>query len=93
MKLSWDEVKRKATLDERGLDFALAGEVFIGDTYTSEDLRFNYGEQRFLSFGHVNNRLCVVVWTPRNGGHHIISMRKANEREQGWFYIKAGSSG
>jgi uncharacterized protein len=90
VKLSWDEGKQRVTLAERGLDFAFAAEVFKGDTFTSEDLRFDYGERRFISFGHVNRRLCVVVWTPRNGAHHIISMRKANEREQAWFYIKAG---
>lgn len=90
MKLTWDEAKRQATLEERGLDFAQAGEVFTGDTLTREDLRFDYGEQRFISFGHVDGRLCVVVWTPRNGAHHIISMRKANEREKAWFYIQTG---
>lgn len=51
MKLTWDEAKRQITLNERGLDFARANEVFIGDTTTSEDLRFDYGEQRFISFG------------------------------------------
>lgn len=91
MKLSWDEAKRQITIEERGLDFASAAEVFSGDTYTKEDLRFDYGEQRFISFGRINNRLTVVVWTPRNAAKHIISMRKANEREQKWFYIKAES--
>ena len=92
MKLSWDETKRQYTLDERGLDFANAADVFVGDTFTSEDLRFDYGEKRFISFGHINNRLCVVVWTARGVAHHIISMRKANDRKQKWFAIKARSS-
>jgi uncharacterized protein len=93
MKLSWDEAKRQYTLNERGLDFAWAAEVFVGDTTTSEDLRFDYGEQRFISYGHISGRLCVVVWTQRENIHHIISMRKANEREQKWFYIKVRPSG
>jgi uncharacterized protein len=91
MKLSWDEAKRQYTLDERGLDFANAADVFVGDTFTSEDFRFDYGENRFISFGHINSRLCVVVWTARGDAHHIISMRKANDREQKWFEIKARS--
>ena len=88
MKFSWDEAKRQATLEERGLDFALAAELFAGDELTSEDVRFEYGERRFISFGFVHTRLCAVVWTPRNGGRHIISMRKANDREKKWFHIE-----
>jgi uncharacterized DUF497 family protein len=90
MKLSWDEAKRRATLDERGLDFASAAELFAGDELTGEDVRFAYGERRFVSFGFVRTRLCAVVWTPRDGGRHIISMRKANEREKKWFQIETG---
>lgn len=90
MKLSWDEAKRQATLDERGLDFAFAAELFAGDELTSEDARFDYGERRFISFGFVRTRLCVVVWTPRGDGRHIISMRKANDREKKWFHIQTG---
>ncbi len=93
MKLSWDEAKRQVTLEERGLDFVAAGDVFKGDTLTREDQRFDYGEQRFVSFGHIRARLCAVVWTPRNNTHHIISMRKANERERKWFYNEIRPSG
>ena len=34
MKLSWDEAKRLATLEERGLDFADAEELFVEGTIT-----------------------------------------------------------
>jgi uncharacterized protein len=95
MRLSWDEAKRQVTLKERGLDFALAAEMF-DDTnynYTIEDLRKDYGENRYISFGLMGNRLCVVVWTPREAARHIISMRKANEREQESYKIRAQSRG
>ena len=59
--------------------------------YTTEDLRIDYGEKRYISFGLINNRLCVVVWTPRDTGRHIISMRKANDREQESFNIRVES--
>ncbi len=90
MRLTWDETKRQATLDERGLDFASAAALFAGDELTSEDERFDYGERRFISFGFVHLRLCVVVWTLRDGGRHSISMRKANDREKKWFHIETG---
>jgi uncharacterized DUF497 family protein len=39
MKLTWDEVKRQATLKERGLDFANCAQVFAGETHNFEDRR------------------------------------------------------
>ena len=89
MKLSWDEAKRQATRVERGLDFASAGELFDGLHFTEEDARKDYGERRYISAGNVSGRLCVVVWTPRDSKRHIISMRKANDREQKRFKIPA----
>ena len=87
MKLSWDEAKRRATLDERGLDFASAKDLFDGVHFTAEDERKDYGERRYISVGDVSGRLCVVVWTPRRATRHIISMRKANDREQKRFKV------
>lgn len=53
MKLSWDDAKRRATLDLRGLDFASALELFDGLHFTAEDLRRDYGERRFISAGKI----------------------------------------
>jgi uncharacterized protein len=75
-------------LEERQLDFAWASELFDGEELTKADLRFDYGESRFVSFGFIRLRLCAVVWTQRNEARHIISMRKANDREKKWFHIE-----
>jgi len=56
--------------------------VFEGDTLTIEDDRFDYGEQRFITIGRLAGRIMVIVWTPRGAARRIISMRKANDREQ-----------
>lgn len=85
MKLTWDESKRLATLEQRGLDFARAGDVFDGAVFTQTDEREDYGEVRNISVGRLESRMVVVVWTPRHGARHIISMRKANDREQKRF--------
>nr|WP_295884450.1 BrnT family toxin [uncultured Devosia sp.] len=82
MRLSFDPAKRDVTLAERGLDFAAAAEIFAGRTYDREDDRFDYGEVRMITVGHMAGRMVVVVWTQRGDTRHIISMRKANEREQ-----------
>ena len=64
---------------------ARAGEVFAGSTLTVEDDRQNYGEDRFITIGFLDGRMVILVWTPRSGTRRIISMRKANEREQALY--------
>ena len=81
MRITFDAVKRERTLRERGLDFARAHEVFDGLTITLPDQRQDYGEPRFITAGWLDERLVVLVWTPRGLARRIISMRKANERE------------
>ena len=46
MRYTWDETKRRSTLEKRGLDFSRAREVFDGPTFTFEDDRWDYGEDR-----------------------------------------------
>ena len=46
MEFTWSEAKRAANLKAHGLDFVDALRVFEGVTFTFEDDRFSYGEQR-----------------------------------------------
>ena len=64
---------------------ARAGEVFAGATLTVEDDRQDYGEDRFITIGFLDERMVILVWTPRNGARRVISMRKTNEREQALY--------
>jgi uncharacterized protein len=82
MKITFDLAKRDLTLEHRGLDFARAGEVFAGLTATVIDERFNYGEARFITAGHLEGRLIVMVWTKRGEARHIISMRYCHAKEE-----------
>ena len=82
MQIEFDRDKRDKTLVERGLDFARAAEVFAQAVATAKDERFVYVEDRFTTFGLLDGRLVVVAWTLRGTVRRIISMRKANEREQ-----------
>jgi uncharacterized protein len=90
VRISYDPSKRAATLSERGLDFEDAAEVFAGDTLDFADDRFEYGEVRYVTVGHLRGRMVVVVWTPRGETRHVISMRKANEREKARFGQQLG---
>jgi uncharacterized DUF497 family protein len=81
VKITYDPAKRAKTLEERGIDFEDAPDVFSGPTVTAPDLRRNYGEERFMTFGVLYGREVVIVSTPRGDTRRIISMRYANERE------------
>ena len=81
--LGHDPTKRGRTLADRGLDFDDAVEVFDGVTAEVQDLRKDFGEPRIICFG----LLVTVVWfrsraLRRGADRHIISMRKANDREK-----------
>ncbi|KLK91414.1 hypothetical protein AA309_20155 [Microvirga vignae] len=85
MKVDYDPPKRQVTLEERGLDMARAGEIFEGATLTVEDDRKDYGEPRYITVGYLDGRMVVTVWTPRGAVRRIISLRKANDREQALY--------
>jgi hypothetical protein len=82
VEIGFDPAKREWTLEHRGLDFADAGRVLAGPGITVADDRRDYGEERFVTYGRLGDRLVAVVWTPRDDIHHVISMKKANDREQ-----------
>ncbi len=90
MEIEFDSIKRAETLEHRGLDFARAPEVFAGVTFTREDDRADYGEIRFVTMGVLDDRMVVMVWTLRGEVRRIISMRKANEREQARYRNRLG---
>jgi uncharacterized protein len=85
MKIEFDPAKRDQTLCERGLDMARANQVFGGATLTAADDRRDYGEDRFITVGFLDDRMVVVVWTRRGAARRVISMRKANDREQALY--------
>ena len=82
MRFTWHEPKRQWTLQSRSLDFADAERVFAGATFTFEDDREDYGEQRWVTLGLLQNAVVVIVHTETEDAIRIISMRKANENEQ-----------
>ncbi len=82
MQIEFDPAKRALTLESRGLDMADAAIVFDGPHLTVEDDRKDYGEVRNLTIGRLAGRMVVLAWPPRQDAIRIISLRKANEREQ-----------
>ncbi len=81
MQLSFDPDKNNRNIQERGLDFNLATELDWATALIDEDTRHNYGERRFRALGCIGERLYALIFTPRAGLVHVISLRKANVRE------------
>jgi len=92
MDYVWDDSKSDANLQKHGLSFEDAKIVFSGVCVTFEDNRYNYGEPRFITLGALAGRIVVIVHTPRHETTRIISMRKANEREQKIYQKRLGKT-
>jgi uncharacterized DUF497 family protein len=93
MRITYDPQKRLKTLEERGLDFEDAPEVFAGFHFTMPDLRRDYGEVREISVGVLKGKVVVIVWTKRDDSRRIISMRRADEDERERYYQSLDRSG
>ncbi|WP_411726762.1 BrnT family toxin [Methyloglobulus sp.] len=92
MNYVWDDGKSTVNLQKHGLSFEDAALVFSGACVTFEDDRYDYGEPRFITLGILVGRVVVLVHTPRHEETRIISMRKANEREQKIYQKRLGKT-
>jgi len=81
VNISYDPGKNEKNIAERGISFERAAEFEWSNALIVEDTRKDYGESRFQALGFIGKRLHVLVFTPRAGQVHVISLRKANRRE------------
>ena len=91
MQFEWDERKNESNLAKHGLDFADAPRLFPSPLRTFPDDRQDYGEDRWIGFGLLDNRVIAVTFTePEEDTIRIISMRRAlaHERKQYEQYIR-----
>lgn len=82
MEFGWDEDKRRINLRKHGLDFADAYRAFTDDAFVITDDREDYGEKRCILLGLLRERIVVIAFTVRDDVIRLISMRKADKREQ-----------
>ena len=86
MQFIWHEPKRQANLKKHGMDFADAERVFSGPTFTFEDDREDYGEQRWVTLWLLGAQVVVIVHTETAEEIRVISMREADNDEQLLFF-------
>jgi hypothetical protein len=81
MKIEFDPAKDARNIELRGISFEEAARFEWEGALVVQDTRQDYGEPRFRALGYIGNRLHALVFTPREGGMRVISLRKANNRE------------
>jgi uncharacterized DUF497 family protein len=91
IRFSWAASKKASNLDRHGLDFMDAERVFAGLTFTFEDDRFDYGEQRFVTLGLLDGLPVSLVHTETPHEIRVISFRKATTREARIYFDQTGS--
>ena len=91
MQFSWSESKREANIRTHGLDFIDAAPVFEGVTYTFEDDRLSYAEQRFVTLGLLAGVPVSIVHTEATHEIRIISFRKATRAEARIYFEAVGN--
>ena len=82
MRFTFDPAKNEKNIAERGLSFALAGELDWEAALIVEDTRHDYGELRLRVLALLHGRLHTVVVTPRKDELRVISFRKANRKRE-----------
>ena len=91
MKFTWDETKNAVNRRKHGIDFSDVPAVFDYPMVMFLDQRKEYGEDRWIGIGWLNDILAVVVYTePKTGTTRIISARKANRHEQSIYTEEIG---
>jgi uncharacterized protein len=86
VEFEWDEDKRLSNIGKHGLDFVEINIVFKGETVTIFDERFDYGENRFVTFGLLDGRVVSIGQTETDTVIRIISVRKATKNEEINYY-------
>ena len=76
----WDYAKGQENLAKHRIDFAIvAGFQWLTAVIEPSP---RSGEMRFIARGYIDGRLYTVVYTWRGYNRRIISLRKANPREE-----------
>jgi uncharacterized DUF497 family protein len=82
-EFEWDDTKAAQNLALHRIRFEVARLAFADPFGVSrQDRRENYGEERYILLGMVDNRLLHVAYTLRGQRVRIISARLAEPREK-----------
>jgi uncharacterized protein len=79
----WDDAKAAQNLASHGVSFEAARLAFDDPFAVARgDRRRNYGKDRYILLGKLQDRLLAVAYAQRGGRVRIISARLAEPRER-----------
>jgi uncharacterized protein len=82
MELEFDLAKNARNIKERGISFERFADIDVETAISVEDGRKDYGERRLRVLGFIDGLLHAAVITPRGERIRLISLRRANRREE-----------
>jgi uncharacterized DUF497 family protein len=85
LRITFDPAKNAANIEKRRLSFELVVDLDWETAIAREDCRRDYGERRMLVMAFLGTRLHVAVVTYRDDAVHVISFRKANQKEVRYY--------
>jgi hypothetical protein len=80
--IEWDAAKSARNERDRGIPLERFAEMDLDTAISVEDRRKDYGEQRLRVLGRIDGKLHAAVITPRGDVIRVISLRRANKREE-----------
>lgn len=82
MLLEFDEAKNAQNMKSRGIGFERFAEMDLETAVSADDTRTDYRERRVRMVGFIDHRLHVAGITLRGERIRVISLRRANKREE-----------
>jgi uncharacterized DUF497 family protein len=81
----FDSGKDRTNIGKHGLSLADAQYFEWETAVIREDLRKQYSEQRLEATSYIGSRLHVMIYCQRGDAVRVISLRKANKREENGY--------
>lgn len=92
MTLEFNSTKNARNIRERGISFERFADIDLETAVSVEDTRTDYGERRIRIVGYIDGLLHVAVITLRVETVRVISLRRANRREERGYAKERQSS-
>lgn len=78
----WDEAKSAVNKEKHGLSFESAYDFDWDAPVIVDRSRHADGESRFAAIGNLYGKLYTIIFTRRDDDIRIISLRRANAKEE-----------
>jgi len=89
MDVTYDPDKDAANRQKHGLSLRFGADVLADPNVLDfPGIRHDYGEDRWIAYDQTDGRIYVCVYVERDRDIRIISVRKANDREEKRYHTE-----